>query len=139
MTTTEILKAIQKQLQHDFETVQDFIESQGSTCEIEIQFSGTVYFYIEYQPSEKAVEELQILKVSQWEGVGKGIKKVWNPSYTMPATVSFIQGAFPLLYAERFSEVCEIEAENEAEEDAIEREIAAGKAEDDFRMSHMEY
>lgn len=139
MTITQIITAIQKQLQSDFCTVADFIESQGVTCEIEIEHESNVHFYVEYQPSEKNIEWLQILKVSEWSVSANPPQKVWNPTNNFPAHQSFIQGAFPLLYAERFAEVCEIEAEEEAEADREALERAEAWEELQFRMSHQEY
>ena len=116
MTTTEIITAIQKQLKADFTTTQDFISAQGVTCEIEIEHESNVHFYVEYKPSEQAIETLQTVIVSTWVSTGITSKK-WLKGVGYPAHRLFIQGAFPLLYAERFAEVCEIEADEESEED----------------------
>lgn len=138
MTTTETLKAIQEKLQAEFCTVQDFMSAQGVTCEIEIEHESNACFYIEYRPSETAIETLQTVIVSTWVCMGITSKQ-WHKGVGYPAHRAFIQGAFPLLYAERFAEVCEIEASEEAEMNARDIERAENQAELEFRESNREY
>lgn len=138
MTTTEILKAIQAKLQAEFCTTENFISAQGVTCEIEIEHESNVHFYIEYRPSEQAIETLQTVIVSTWFSIGI-TKPKWLKGDGYPAHRLFIQGAFPLLYAERFAEVCEIEAINEFESDEAALERAENYEELRFRMANPEY
>ena len=140
MTTTQILDDIRDILSHDYTTVKSFQDGGGLTSSFSVDFGVNTFFCVAYTPNKNKFTEMDSVHVDIFHNIPVNGKARWLiDNRVLTAYKLFIEGAFPLLYAERFAEVCEIEAEEEAEADREALERAEAWEELQFRMSHQEY
>lgn len=116
MTTTQILDDIRYILTHDYPTVKSFEDDGGLRSSLTVDFGANTFFRATYVPNEKKFTEMEELTVDIFHNIPRNGQARWFIDNTVLTTYKlFIEGAFPLLYAERFAEVCEIEAGEEEE------------------------